>query len=242
MPTYKAPLEDIRFLLNEVINAGELAKLPGYSEATPDSVDTILDAAAQMCEEVLFPLNQSGDSEGCHFDNGVVTTPAGFKDAYKMFRESGWTGLSCNPDFGGQGLPLLLNFVIDEMVCSANLSFGMYPGLSHGAYNAIEKHGSDILEENLPSETGGWFMDRHDVSDGKPQCGTDSGLIRTKAMPSADGSYRLTGTKIFKGDLGGGARPLGQILSILRSRAPARCACRHERYQPFPRAKVFSER
>jgi alkylation response protein AidB-like acyl-CoA dehydrogenase len=149
MPTYKAPLEDIRFLLNEVIHSGELAKLPGYAEATPEAVDAILDAAAQMCEEVLFPLNQTGDSEGCHLENGVVKTPAGFKEAYQTFRESGWTGLSCNPDFGGQGLPLLLNLVIDEMVCSANLSFGMYPGLSHGAYNAIEKHASLELKKSI---------------------------------------------------------------------------------------------
>lgn len=196
MPTYKAPLEDIRFILNEVIDAGSLAKLPGYGEATPESVDTILDAAAQMCEEVLFPLNQSGDAEGCHFENGVVTTPKGFKEAYQTFRESGWAGLSCNPDFGGQGLPLLLNFVIDEMVCSANLSFGMYPGLSHGAYNAIEKHGNDALKKlYLPKLVEGSWTGTMCLTE--PQCGTDLGLIRTKAMLNPDGSYRLTGTKIF---------------------------------------------
>src|SRR6202789_3765885 len=117
MPTYKAPLEDIRFVLNEVIDPGSLVQFPGYGEATAETVDSILEEAAKICEEVLFPLNQSGDSEGCHFENGVVTTPKGFKEAYKTFRESGWTGVSCKTEFGGQGLPLLLNFVIDEMVC-----------------------------------------------------------------------------------------------------------------------------
>jgi alkylation response protein AidB-like acyl-CoA dehydrogenase len=116
MPIYKAPLDDIRFLLNDVIDAGDLAKLPGYEEATPEAIDTILEAAAQMCEEVLFPLNQSGDVEGCHFDDGVVTTPKGFKEAYKTFCENGWPGLSCKTEFGGQGLPALLGFVVDEMV------------------------------------------------------------------------------------------------------------------------------
>ncbi|MFY9287777.1 MAG: acyl-CoA dehydrogenase C-terminal domain-containing protein [Alphaproteobacteria bacterium] len=196
MPIYKAPLEDIRFLLNEVIDAGGLSKLPGYSEATPEAVDTILDAAAQMCEEVLFPLNQSGDHEGCRFDNGNVTTPKGFKEAYQTFRESGWTGLSCNPAFGGQGLPLLLNFVIDEMVCSANLSFGMYPGLSHGCYNAIEKHAEEKLQKiYLPKLVDGSWTGTMCLTE--PQCGTDLGLVRTKATPQSDGSYRLTGTKIF---------------------------------------------
>ncbi len=196
MPIYKAPLDDIRFILNEVIDAGSLAQLPGYAEATPETVDTILGEAAKICEEVLFPLNQSGDAEGCTFNNGFVTTPKGFKEAYQTFRESGWTGLSCNPDFGGQGLPLLLNFVIDEMVCSSNLSFGMYPGLSHGAYNAIEKHGNDELKKTyLPKLVDGTWTGTMCLTE--PQCGTDLGLIRTKAVPQADGSYKITGTKIF---------------------------------------------
>ena len=113
MPTYKAPLEDIRFVLNEVIDAPSLAKLVGYEEATAENNDTILEAAAQVCEEVLFPLNQSGDAEGCTFNNGDVKTPAGFKDAYQIFREGGWSGLSCKTEFGGQGLPVLLNCVVD---------------------------------------------------------------------------------------------------------------------------------
>lgn len=196
MPVYKAPLEDIRFILNEVIDAGGLASLPGYAEATPDSIDSILEAAGQVCEELLFPLNRSGDEEGCKFDNGKVTTPAGFIDAYKTFCESGWPGLSCKTEFGGQGLPILLNFVVDEMVCSANMSFGMYPGLSHGAYNAIEKHGSDELKKTyLPLMVTGEWTGTMCLTE--PQCGTDLGLVRTKAEPQPDGSYKITGTKIF---------------------------------------------
>ena len=196
MPTYKAPLEDIRFILNEVIDAGGLSALPGYAEATPEANDSILEAAAQVCEEVLFPLNQSGDMEGCYFDNGKVTTPSGFKDAYKLFRESGWPGLSSKTEFGGQGLPILLNFVVDELVCSANMSFGMYPGLSHGAYNAIEKHASDELKKiYLPKMVSGEWTGTMCLTE--PQCGTDLGLVRTKAETQADGSYKITGTKIF---------------------------------------------
>ena len=196
MPTYKAPLEDIRFILKDVIGAGSLASLPGYAEANLEAFDAILDAAAQVSEEVLFPLNQPGDIEGCYFDKGKVTTPAGFKDAYKMFRESGWTGLSCKTEYGGQGLPLLLNFVVDELVCSANMSFGMYPGLSHGAYNAIDKHGSDELKKAyLPKISDGSWSGTMCLTE--PQCGTDLGLVRTKADPQTNGSYKISGTKIF---------------------------------------------
>jgi alkylation response protein AidB-like acyl-CoA dehydrogenase len=217
MPSYKAPLDDIRFILNEVIDASALTQLPGYAEATTETIDAILDEAAKVCEEVLFPLNQSGDAEGCHFDNGVVTTPAGFKEAYKTFRESGWTGLSCNPDFGGQGLPLLLNLVIDEMVCSANLSFGMYPGLSHGAYNALDKHGSDDLKKTyLPKLVDGTWTGTMCLTE--PQCGTDLGLIRTKAEPQADGSFKISGTKIF---ISAGEHDLADnILHLVLARLP----------------------
>ena len=217
MPIYKAPLEDVRFILNEVIDARSLIELPGYAEATPETIDSILEEAAKVCEEVLFPLNQSGDVEGCTFDNGSVRTPAGFKDAYKVFRESGWTGLSCNPDFGGQGLPLLLNLVIDEMVCSANLSFGMYPGLSHGAYNALDKHGSDELKKlYLPKLVDGTWTGTMCLTE--PQCGTDLGLIRTKAIPEADGSFKLTGTKIF---ISAGEHDLAEnILHLVLARLP----------------------
>jgi alkylation response protein AidB-like acyl-CoA dehydrogenase len=196
MPVYKAPLADFRFLLHEVFNAGQLAKLPGYEEATPDMMDSILEEGAKLCEEVLQPLNLPGDAEGCHFDNGKVTTPKGFKEAYDTFTQGGWMGLSCSKDYGGQGLPLLLNFLLDEMVCSANLSFGMYPGLSHGAYNAIEKHGNDELKKTwLPKLVEGTWSGTMCLTE--PHCGTDLGLIKTKAAPVRDGSYTITGTKIF---------------------------------------------
>ena len=217
MPIYKAPLEDIRFILNEVIDAQGLTKLPGYAEATSDSIDSILDAAAQICEEVLFPLNQSGDLEGCYFDEGKVTTPSGYKDAYKTFRESGWPGLSCKTEFGGQGLPFLLNFVVDEIVCSANMSFGMYPGLSHGAYNAIEKHGSDDLKKTyLPKIVTGEWTGTMCLTE--PQCGTDLGLVRTKADPQSNGSYKITGTKIF---ISAGEHDLAEnIIHLVLARLP----------------------
>lgn len=196
MPIYKSPLEDIQFLLTGVIDGAQLVKLPGYGDATPELMASVIEEAGRVCEEVLLPLNQSGDEEGCHFENGTVRTPQGFKDAYTTFREAGWTALSCNPDYGGQGLPMLLNFIIDELVCSANLSFGMYPGLSHGAYNAIEKHGSDALKQlYLPRLVDGSWTGTMCLTE--PHCGTDLGLIRTKAQPQADGSYKITGTKIF---------------------------------------------
>jgi alkylation response protein AidB-like acyl-CoA dehydrogenase len=196
MPIYKTPLQDIRFLLNDVIGAAQLTSLPGYGEATPELMASVIEEAGKVCEEVLLPLNQPGDEEGCHFENGAVRTPKGFKEAYALFRQAGWTALSCNPDFGGQGLPLLLNFIVDELVCSANLSFGMYPGLSHGAYNAIEKHADEQLKRlYLPYLVEGSWTGTMCLTE--PQCGTDLGLIRTKAEPQEDGSYNITGTKIF---------------------------------------------
>ncbi|MDE2029390.1 MAG: acyl-CoA dehydrogenase C-terminal domain-containing protein [Alphaproteobacteria bacterium] len=217
MPSYKAPLEDIRFILNEVIDAPALAALPGYEEATADNIDTIVEAAAQIAEELLFPLNQSGDKEGCAFDNGNVKTPAGFKDAYQTFREGGWTGLSCKTEYGGQGLPILLNCVLDEIFSSANMSFGMYPGLSHGAYNAIEKHASDEFKKTyLPKLTDGTWTGTMCLTE--PQCGTDLGLIRTKAEPHADGSYKVTGTKIF---ISAGEHDLSEnIIHLVLARLP----------------------
>src|ERR1700761_4283259 len=185
MPVYKAPLGDMRFLLNEVFHTEKLAELPGYEEATPDMVESILGEAAKLCEEVLQPLNMSGDAEGCTFNNGDVKTPKGFKEAYDTFTSSGWMGLSCDKDYGGQGLPLLLNFLIDEMVCSANLSFGMYPGLSHGAYNAVHIHGNDELKRAwLPKIVEGTWSGTMCLTE--PHCGTDLGLIKTRAVPNDD--------------------------------------------------------
>ncbi|MDX2028316.1 MAG: acyl-CoA dehydrogenase C-terminal domain-containing protein [Alphaproteobacteria bacterium] len=217
MPSYKAPLEDIRFILNEVIDAGSLSKLPGYADATMETMDSIIEEAAKICEEVLFPLNQSGDAEGCTFENGNVRTPQGFKEAYELFRQSGWVGLSCKPEYGGQGLPFLLNCVVDELVCSANMSFGMYPGLSHGAYNAIEKHGTDNLKKlYLPKMVDGTWSGTMCLTE--PHCGTDLGLVRTKADTQSDGSYKVTGTKIF---ISAGEHDLAEnIIHLVLARLP----------------------
>src|SRR3990167_5835790 len=196
MPVYKAPLENMRFVLNDVLNAGQLSGLPGYEQATSDLMDSILEEGAKVCEEVLFPLNQSGDEEGCHFENGKVTTPKGFKEAYATYTQGGWTALSADPNYGGMGMPHLWNFVLMEMVCSANMSFGMYPGLSEGAYRALLHHGSEELKQiYLPKMVTGEWSGTMCLTE--PHCGTDLGLIRTKAIPNTDGSYNITGTKIF---------------------------------------------
>lgn len=197
MVTYAAPLDDIRFVLYELFDyEGEVAALPGYEEASRDMMDAILEEGAKLCENELLPLNRSGDEEGCVFENGVVRTPAGFKEAYNTFIEGGWTGLSCNPEYGGQGLPQTLHILLKEMICSTNMSFGMYPGLSHGAYNALSLHGSDDLKARfLPKLVEGVWSGTMCLTE--PQCGTDLGLIRTKAEPNGADTYKITGTKIF---------------------------------------------
>ncbi len=196
MTTYTAPLRDMRFVLHELLESDRLAELPGYQEATSDIVDAVMEEGGKLAADILFPLNRSGDEEGCLYENGVVRTPTGFKEAYDTFIEGGWTGLSADPAYGGQGLPKTLKFVIDEMICSANLSFGIYPGLSGGAYNALHKHAADWIKERyLPKLVDGSWSGTMCLTE--PQCGTDLGLIRTKAVPEDDGSYRLTGTKIF---------------------------------------------
>ncbi|MCW5773931.1 MAG: acyl-CoA dehydrogenase C-terminal domain-containing protein [Rhodospirillaceae bacterium] len=197
MPVYKAPLKEMRFLLHEVFAYEKnVVGLPGYEEATPDVVDAVLEEAAKFCENELQPLNLSGDKEGCTYENGVVRTPKGFKEAYTQFREGGWCGLTADPVFGGQGLPKVVGFAFEEMITSANMSFGMYPGLSAGAYNALELHGSDELKKDyLPKLVDGTWSGTMCLTE--PHCGTDLGLIKTKAIPADDGSFRITGTKIF---------------------------------------------
>ena len=197
MPVYNAPLDDMRFVLNDVLGyEAAVAGLEGYEEATPDLVNAILEEAAKLCENELLPLNLTGDAEGCRYENGVVRTPAGFREAYALYAESGWTGLTCDPAYGGQGLPKTIGFAVEEMICSANMAFGMYPGLSHGAYNAIERWAGDGLKElYLPKLASGAWSGTMCLTE--PQCGTDLGLIRTRAVPQDDGSHALTGTKIF---------------------------------------------
>lgn len=217
MPIYKAPLEDVRFVLDEIVGLDKLSALPGYEDATPELVGQVLEEGAKLCEEVLFPLNQSGDGEGCHFENGVVRTPQGFKEAYTTYIEAGWQGLACDPAYGGQGLPKLVNIMMEEFICSANLSFGMYPGLSLGAYNALATYGSDELKARfLPRLVDGTWSGTMCLTE--PHSGTDLGIIRTKAVPDEDGSYKITGTKIF---ISAGEHDLTEnILHLVLARLP----------------------
>ncbi len=196
MTVYSAPARDMRFVLHELLEVEKLSELPGYEDATSDTIDAIIEEAAKMSENVLFPLNQLGDREGCLFENGVVRTPEGFKEAYDQFTEAGWPAIAADPDYGGQGLPKALRLIVDEMVCSANLSFGMYPGLTMGFCNAVIKHGTDEQKQTyLPKMIEGRWSGTMCLTE--PQCGTDLGLIRTKAEPQEDGSYAISGTKIF---------------------------------------------
>ncbi len=196
MPTYKAPVDDMKFVLNEVIDYSRLTALPGYADFDADTAMSVLEGAAQFCEEVLQPINQSGDAEGCRIDNGAVTTPSGFKPAYHQYVESGWPALSADTEFGGQGFPQTLRFAVEEMICASNLSFGMFPGLSHGAYHALLVHGADALKTTwLPKLVTGEWAGTMCLTEA--QCGTDLGLLTTKAVPREDGSYAVTGNKIF---------------------------------------------
>ncbi len=197
MPTYKAPVDDTLFLLNDVLKIERYGNIPGFADATPDVVRAILQEGAKLCEDVLAPLNQSGDREGCtRHDDGSVTTPEGFKGAYDTFVESGWIGLAADPNYGGQGLPYTLAAVINEFVSSANMAFGMYPGLTQGAIAAIQLHGTDDQKATyLPKMIAGTWSGTMNLTE--PHCGTDLGLIKTKAVPNGDGSYKISGQKIF---------------------------------------------
>jgi len=196
MPTYKAPLRDMRFVLYELMDGENITSLKGYEDFTRDLIDPVLEEAAKICEEVLQPINRSGDEEGCRLENGVVYTPKGFKEAYKQFREGGWTSIACDPQYGGQGLPKIVNTIVEEMICSSNLSFGMYPGLSYGAYVALAGFGTDAQKATyLPKLVDGQWSGTMCLTE--PHCGTDLGMLRTSAKPVGDGSYQITGTKIF---------------------------------------------
>jgi acyl-CoA dehydrogenase len=197
MPTYQAPVEDVLFLLNDVFHIQRYVNLPGYTDATPDLVEAILGEAGKFCGEILTPLNRTGDSEGCtRHPDGRVTTPTGFCEAYKQYVGGGWIGISVPPELGGQGLPVALTQVINEFLVSANLAFAMYPALTQGAIAALVVHGSPEQKALfLPKMVTGEWTGTMNLTE--PQCGTDLGLIRTKAVSQADGSYKITGTKIF---------------------------------------------
>ena len=197
MPTYKAPTRDVRFNINEVLRLEDYAHLPGFDAATPDIVDAVIEEGGRFATEVLAPLNLPGDVQGCtrHAD-GSVTTPDGFKEAFAQFVEAGWGTLSTPTEFGGQGLPHVLGFAMEEFICSSNQAFGMYPGLTTGAVSAIASKASPELQAKyLPNLVANKWLGTMNLTE--PHCGTDLGLLRTRAVPQADGSYAITGTKIF---------------------------------------------
>ncbi|MEO1151512.1 MAG: acyl-CoA dehydrogenase C-terminal domain-containing protein [Pseudomonadota bacterium] len=197
MTVYNAPVRDMQFVLNEVLDISRYSNLPGFTEASPDLVEAILEEGSKLATNVLHPINQSGDSEGCiRHDDGTVTTPKGLKAAYDQFGEGGWQGLSFDPEYGGQGLPYLLSVVINEMVSGANMAFGMYPGLAMGAANTILAHGTDAQKQMyLPKMVSGEWGGTMNLTE--PHCGTDLGLLRAKAVPQGDGSFKISGQKIF---------------------------------------------
>jgi alkylation response protein AidB-like acyl-CoA dehydrogenase len=197
MPTYKAPVEDVQFLLNDVFQIARYDNLPGFSDVSRDVIAAILDEAAKFTEEVMQPLNRVGDIEGCkRHDDGRVTTPKGFREAFKQLRDGGWMGISAPEEFGGQGLPTMLTSCVGEFMISSNMAFSMYSGLTQGAVKALLEHASPELKKTfVPKMVSGEWTGTMNLTE--PHCGTDLGLLRTKAAPQPDGSYKITGTKIF---------------------------------------------
>ena len=195
MPSYCAPIKDIIYVMENVIRVGN-SDVPGYQDLDTEFISAILDESAKLAQDVLAPLNVVGDNEGCTLDNGVVRTPIGFKRAFEMVKNGGWTGLDCDPEYGGQGIPIIMASAITEMFSSANMAFSMYQGLTHGAYSAIHTHGSEEQKNKfLPNMVSCHWTGTMNLTE--PHCGTDLGLMRTKAIPEHDGSYTITGQKIF---------------------------------------------
>jgi len=221
MPDYKAPLREIKFITNELLDwPSHYASLPAYADvATPDMIDAIVSEGARFCEQELAPLNRTGDMEGCvrNEEDGSVKTPTGFKEAYAKFVEGGWPSLAHDPEHGGQGLPESLGIIMSEMVGSANWSWGMYPGLSHGAMNTIEQHGtSEQKETYLTKLVSGEWTGTMCLTE--PHCGSDLGILKSKAEPNVDGSYSITGTKIF---ISAGEHDMAEnIIHIVLARLP----------------------
>ena len=199
MPSYTPPLRDMQFVIHEVFNVvDELKQIPKHADIDADTINAVLEEGGKFAAEVTFPLNASGDAEGCTLDNTThaVTTPKGFKEAYAQYVEGGWAALGCDPEYGGQGLPFVVNTLFYEMLNSANQAWTMYPGLTHGAYAALEAHGTPEQKATyLPKMTSGEWTGTMCLTE--PHCGTDLGLMRTKAEPQADGTYKITGNKIF---------------------------------------------
>jgi len=220
MPQYNPPLRDMQFVLHEVLNiADELKELPQHAETDADTINAVLEEGGKFASEVIFPLNLSGDAEGCKLDKTTheVTPPKGFKEAYKTFVDGGWAALSCDPEFGGQGLPVALNQCFYEMLNSGNQAWTMYPGLSHGAYEALKAHGTpEQKSQYLPKLTSGEWTGTMCLTE--PHCGTDLGLLRSKAEPQGDGTFKITGAKIFIS--AGDHDMVSNILHLVLARLP----------------------
>lgn len=217
MATLKSPIEDIKYLVNEFLETSELNNAPMFSDMSADLTGAIFEEAGKISESLLFPLNRTGDEQGCSYHDGIVTTPDGFKEAYREMTASGWGNLICKPQHGGQGLPHYIANAVDEILVSSNMSFTMYMGLTIGAYNALDQFASDELKEKFLSNmvSGKWSGT---MCLTEPQCGTDLGLIRTKATPQADGSYCISGSKIF---ISAGEHDLTEnILHLVLARTP----------------------
>ncbi len=217
MPVYNAPVRDMQFLFDEVLDGRALQELPGFEEVDPDTVAAILDEAGRFCAQTLLPLNRDGDEVGCTLEAGEVTTPPGFRDAYRAFCESGWNALAMDPEYGGQGLPKTLHMLVDEMLCATNLAFTLYPSLTNGAYAAMTDFADDDLKARyFPRMADGSWSATMCLTE--PHCGTDLGLVRTRAEPRDDGSYAITGTKIF---ITAGEHDLSEnILHLVLARLP----------------------
>ena len=195
MPIYSAPVKDIKFILQNVLKIHD-SDIPGYDELDNEYLNAILEEASKISSEVLAPLNAIGDKHGCSFENGIVYTPPGFKEAFNQLKDGGWTGIDCDIKFGGQGLPYLISIAVGEMFASANMALGMYHGLTHGAYSAIYSHGSEEQKEKyLPNLVNCKWTGTMNLTE--PHCGTDLGMMRTKARRKSDGTFRISGQKIF---------------------------------------------
>ncbi|NLD55142.1 MAG: acyl-CoA dehydrogenase [Burkholderiaceae bacterium] len=219
MSQYTPPLRDFQFVLHELLDAqANLAELPAHAEVTRELIDQVLEEGGKFCAEVLFPLNRSGDEEGCHYEgDGVVRTPKGFKEAWEQFKAGGWPTLTCDPELGGQGLPYAVGMPFQEMMNSANQAWTMYPGLTHGAYDCLRAHGTPEQKATyLPKLVSGEWTGTMCLTEA--HCGTDLGMLRTRAEPQADGSHRITGAKIF---ISSGEHDLAEnIVHLVLARLP----------------------
>ncbi len=217
MPHYEPPLRDYRFVLHEALKIQEETGIEGYEEMTEDFTSAVLDEAGKIARDVLAPINQTGDQQGCRLENGVVYTPEGFKNAWQMLVDGGWPSMECDPEYGGQGMPSVLNICVGTMQSAANMAFMMYQGLTHGAYSALHAHGTEEQKQTyLPKLVSGEWTGTMNLTE--PHCGTDLGMLRTKAVPNGDGSYHISGQKIF---ISAGEHDLAEnIIHLVLARMP----------------------